>query len=362
MDAVQYSCTGCGADLRFEPGAQTLVCAHCGTRNTLPDLPAPAAEIDFEAALRDLASLAPTIQRPSVSCNSCGATVEFPEHVTASSCCYCGNPIVATATLVSHIRPNAVLPFAVTTDQARALFERWIRSRWFAPGDFKRLAVLEGALVGVYLPYWTYDCRATSRYTGRKGIYYYVNVPYTTTVNGKRVTRMRRERRTRWYPASGTVRDRFNDILVSGGSSLNARKLHTLQPWDLKACVAYSDQYLSGFRAETYRVGLREGFDLAKQAAVPAIERSIRADIGGDTQVISRYVSDYDEITFKHLLLPVWLCAYRYRDRPFQIMVNARTGELVGDRPWSAWKISFLILAILAALGAIVLAFVLTSG
>lgn len=353
MPTVEFNCTGCGAELRFEPGTSSMACAHCGTHNTLPTLPGGAHELDFEAAVRELDAGADTVERLSITCRSCGATVEFPENVTASTCCYCGTPIVANSVSARHIRPNAILPFAITSEQARAIFDRWVRSRWFAPSDLRRLAILEGRLAGVYLPYWTFDCHAITRYTGQRGEYYFVSVPYTTTVNGKRITRMRRERRTRWYPASGTVTDRFNDILISAGSSLNPAKLAKLEPWDLRATVAYADQYLSGFRAESYRIGLAQGFAHAREATAPAIHRTIRADIGGDTQRIIRAESDYANITFKLLLLPVWLCAYRYRQRVFQIMVNARTGELVGDRPWSAWKIAGFIAALFAVAAAI---------
>lgn len=353
MPTVEFNCTGCGAELRFAPGTTTLACAHCGASNSLPELPDTAHELDFESALRTLDVSAQTVERLSITCSSCGATAEFPDNTTAATCCHCGTPIVATGASTRHIKPNAILPFAITTDQARAIFDRWVRSRWFAPSDLRRLAILEGRLAGVYLPFWTFDCHATTRYTGQRGEYYYVTVPYTTTVNGRTVVRHRTERRTRWYPASGTVTDRFNDILISAGSSLNPAKLAKLEPWDLRATVAYADQYLSGFRAESYRIGLAQGFSHAREATVPAIHRTIRADIGGDTQRIIRAESDYANITFKLLLLPVWLCAYRYRQRIFQIMVNARTGELVGDRPWSAWKIAALVTALLAAAAAI---------
>ena len=76
------------------------------------------------------------------------------------------------------------------------------------------------------------------------------------------------------------------------------------------------------------------------------IERDVRSDIGGDEQTIENLATDYSEITFKHLLLPVYAGAYRYNGKLFQILVNGRTGEIQGDRPYSFWKIALLVLSL----------------
>jgi hypothetical protein len=85
------------------------------------------------------------------------------------------------------------------------------------------------------------------------------------------------------------------------------------------------------------------------------IAATIRHDIGGDEQRIDSMHTRHDAVTFKHVLLPVWISAYRYRDRTFRFVINARTGRVFGQRPWSAWKITFLVLAILVLVGIITL-------
>ena len=84
-----------------------------------------------------------------------------------------------------------------------------------------------------------------------------------------------------------------------------------------------------------------------KQVVAPAIESSVRSDIGGDEQRIDGLSTAYSEITFKHLLLPVYAGAYRYNSKLFQIVVNGRTGEIQGERPYSVWKIALLVVSIL---------------
>jgi len=109
-----------------------------------------------------------------------------------------------------------------------------------------------------------------------------------------------------------------------------------------------AEQYLAGFRSEAYQVELEDGFAEAQRAIRQQIEVDVRADIGGDQQRISSLDTRYGAITFKHILLPIWLAAYRYKGKPYQFVVNGQTGEVHGERPYSAIKIA---LAVALALG-----------
>ena len=178
---------------------------------------------------------------------------------------------------------------------------------------------------------------------------------YTATVNGRPVRKTRQERRIRWSSASGTVHDRFDDVLVLASDSLPKEMARELEPWDLPALVPYADEYLSGFGAESYQVDLRAGFDIAQGIMRRAIEMSVRRDIGGDEQRIASLSTRHSGVTYKHILLPVWVAAYRYRGKVFRFLVNARTGEVRGQRPYSASKIAAAVALALAAIGVIVL-------
>jgi hypothetical protein len=140
---------------------------------------------------------------------------------------------------------------------------------------------------------------------------------------------------------------------VLASKSLPRKYANLLEPWDLKNLIAYADDYLSGFRAESYQVGLAEGFEIAKQVMDEGIRASIRRDIGGDHQRIHSVKTQHDNVTFKHLLLPVWMSAYEYRNKIYRILINARTGEIQGERPYSIGKIIFAVLCALAAIGLI---------
>lgn len=341
----RFPCKQCGAKLEFAPGQDALVCPYCGAANTVESA-GEAQELDFLGTLKDLEEHAEHYQHLTVKCDACAAEIESPPNVSSFPCPFCGSNIVATAKAATHIKPNAVLPFKMPVEQARDMFRRWVASRWFAPSKLKRESFIDASFTGTYVPAWTYDCRAVTRYTGQRGDAYYV----TVTVNG----RPTRQRRVRWSPAAGVVDNRFDDVLVVASKSLNTEQLEQLDPWNTREAVVYDDAYLAGFRAEVYQVGLREGFDAAQQKMRPVIEAAIRSDIGGDEQRISSMSPSYSNITFKHLLLPVWLSAYRFNHKVYRFMVNARTGEVVGERPYSAIKITLFVIMCAIVVGVIV--------
>jgi DNA-directed RNA polymerase subunit RPC12/RpoP len=281
-----------------------------------------------------------------VKCTACGAESSLNPNVTAGRCPFCGSPIVTQGHPHRQIKPRSLLPFHVRRERADAAFKRWLDSLWFAPNDLKKFAYA-GGLKGVYIPYWTYDANTDSHYTGQRGDDYWETQHYTTMVNGKPSRQTRQVRKTRWRSVSGQVFNTFDDILILASHSLPRNYTESLEPWDLQNLVPYADEYLAGFVAESYQMPLDEGFTHAKQVMDEHIAASIRRDIGGDHQRIHSTDTRYDDITFKHVLLPLWISAYRYRDRSFRFLVNARTAEVCGERPYSPWKITLAILAAL---------------
>ena len=109
--------------------------------------------------------------------------------------------------------------------------------------------------------------------------------------------------------------------------------------------IPYDEHYLIGFRSEYYQVELNEGFDYAKQVMDSLIYRDIALDIGGDHQRIHQARTRHSDTTYKHCLLPVWSAAFRYQDKPYRFVINGRTGQVQGERPYSWWKISLAVIA-----------------
>lgn len=340
----QFPCKGCGAKLVFAPGHDSLTCQFCGAMNEIAVKQEAIEELDYASALAEVASTQETEDRIIVHCGSCGADVPMKANVTSQACQFCGTPIVATGETKKLIRPRSLLPFKIADKQAREMFAGWLKGLWFAPNNLKKAAVVEGRLTGCYVPYWTYDAHAETAYTGQRGDDYWVTETYSTTENGRSVTRTRQVRRTRWTAVSGDVRNVFDDVLVPASTSLPREKLAKLDEWDLPALVPYADEYLSGFMAESYTVDLPTGFGHAQEVMVEVIKGTIRGDIGGDHQVIDSMSPVYDRVTFKHILLPIWIAAYRYHGKVYRFIVNARSGQVAGDRPYSWIKITLFVM------------------
>jgi hypothetical protein len=200
-------------------------------------------------------------------------------------------------------------------------------------------------LGGVYIPFWTFDAWVRSNWTADAGYYYY-ETEYYTDANGNRASRQ--VQRTRWEFASGWRNDFFDDTLVCASKGLPQELVEKFQTFDTKQLTPYQPQFLAGWRAETYAVDLMPAWGTGQEKMAEVQRGRCGRDVPGDTHrnlVVQNYFS---AVTFKHILLPIWIAAYRYHDKPYQFLVNGQTGEVVGKAPWSFWKIFFTVLAVIA--------------
>ena len=354
-DGRHFNCSNCGSNLLYKPGTENIKCPYCGTINAIPAVKEDSDylhEQDFLDALvedeKRGSEAAPT-EAQAISCTVCGATTTLSPDRTSERCPYCGSPLAIQNQYGVKLNVQAVLPFIIEVDKAMQIYRDWIKSRWFAPNDFSRRATREKSLDGIYMPYWTYDADTRTSYTGERGVAYYVTERYTVTNNGKTEQRTRQVRRIRWSPVSGVVDVAFDDVLVPASKSLPVKLVDGLEPWKLSELKPFRQEYLSGFITETYQVSLKDGFTDAKRRMEPSIRNAIRRDIGGDEQRIHSTNSRYDSVTFKHILLPLWLSAYAYGGTTYRFTINAQTGEVSGERPWSYIKIGLAVAAGLAA-------------
>ncbi|MCB6178176.1 primosomal protein N' (replication factor Y) - superfamily II helicase [Rhodobacter sp. Har01] len=357
----RWPCAQCGAQLRFAPGQTELVCDHCGHVQTIPQAgdrrrARALHEHDLAAGLRDDLPVSAMQDVRTTTCTSCGAQIEFRAATHATQCPFCASPVALDSGSHRLVKPQALVPFALTQAQARAALITWLGNRWFAPSTLLEYARKGRAMDGIYVPFWTFDAATQSDYSGQRGEHYYETEMVRVTVNGRSQMQPRQVRKTRWYAASGHVARDFDDVLVMGSASLPARLGNELTPWDLSALVPYDPDFLAGFTAEGYTVALTEADAAAKAQMATVIERDVRRDIGGDEQRVHSVDTRFSDETFKHILLPVWMAAYKYNGKSFRFLVNGQTGEVQGERPWSAWKIAFAVLLVaLLALGAVYL-------
>lgn len=356
-----FPCRGCGARLEFDPADYQLSCPHCGQHNDVPKSEKQIRENDYKQHLRRMRHDAPSELRQEVHCDGCGANFTPPQNMAAFRCTFCDNSIVAQPTAENRVPPEAVLPFSIADDDAYAQFRDWVSKIWFAPSALKKAAAVDGGMRGVYIPYWTYDCNTVTFYRGERGEHRYEHEDYyETDADGNQVKKSREVKTTKWIRTSGFVTNSFDDVLVLASETLPREYADALEPWDLEELKTYAPQYLSGFEAESYQIDLVDGFENAKNLMDRPIRQKIKHDIGGDEQKIHSTKSEYNNITYKYILLPIWLASYRYNNKVYRFMINGRTGEVQGERPYSMVKVGAAIAAAVAALAifiALVIAF-----
>jgi DNA-directed RNA polymerase subunit RPC12/RpoP len=347
----KFPCAECGAKLDFDPSSRALKCPYCGHVEQIQPADGAIEEHDFEAYLKNHAGVEVTAipgRSEQVRCTGCGAIVLLEDKLVTDRCPYCSTHLEnKPESAEAMIPPESLLPFAVEQRAARALFVQWIAGLWFAPSQLKVLADL-GQLSGVYVPFWTYDSMTYTNYTGQRGDDYLASETYSEQDSqGNLVTKTRNVTRTRWTWVSGEVQHFFDDVLVYASKSIPDKMVATLEPWDLDALEGFRPEFLSGFKTERYAVGLEDGFGRARELMDGTIRELCCQDIGGNHQQLSDVKTRHLGVTFKHLLLPVWVASYRYQNELYQILVNARTGEVVGRRPYSVVKIATLVVVII---------------
>ncbi len=347
---LSITCKQCGGRIAYEPGVQSLKCSHCGAVNPIEVRDEAIEELDFDRFLAEQANQEAKLEVVTVKCSGCGASSTLPPNVVSGACPFCGtNLVVKSGTTSTLLKPKSLLPFAIDQKAALQRLQDWLSGLWFAPFGFKKAQKSVDRFAGVYIPYWTFDAHTESDYSGERGDAYYITESYTTTENGRTVTRTRQVRHIRWSPAAGHVALDFDDLLVLASHSLPDKHTAALEPWDLENLTPFDEKFLAGFRTEAYQVTLEQGFDQARAAMETPIAQAVRRDIGGDEQRIHALDTRYSAITFKHILLPIWISAFRYQDKVFRFLINGRTGEVQGERPWSAVKIALLVLGIMGA-------------
>jgi DNA-directed RNA polymerase subunit RPC12/RpoP len=358
-----FPCPMCGARLEYNPKSRGLNCTYCGYDKKIdrgtPDEVPENDYLDFLDREETNGKAVPG-RSQEVHCTGCGANVLLEDKVATEKCPFCLTHLENASVEATHamIPPESLLPFTVDLREAREAYNTWIKSLWFAPNSLKRLANL-GQLTGLYIPYWTYDAMTVTFYTGERGDNY-TDFVYYTDSNGQRQTRT--VIRTRWRSVSGEVRHFFDDVLICGSKSLPMELLNKIAEWPLQKLEPFRAEFLSGFRTERYAVNLQSGYKMSKEVMRPYIHTLVCHDIGGDHQRVHQENTKFSAITFKPLLLPMWIAVYRYHEQTYQIVVNGRSAKVAGYRPYSGWKIASFTLMCLAIIGGLVWLFLKFRG
>jgi DNA-directed RNA polymerase subunit RPC12/RpoP len=348
-----FPCKNCGAKLTYDAGTQSMKCPYCGFEQAVQVQAQGPREIPIEEGMR-LAARGFGAPVTQVSCRDCGATVNVTPGEQTAKCAFCGSQqVLAQESAGTAIRPESLVPFRVDKATANKSFEAWLGTLWFRPNDLRKMAKLQ-EMGGVYIPFWTFDANVQSNWTADAGYYYYETEEYRDQEGN---TQTRQVQRTRWEFASGWRSDFFDDMLVCASKGLPQELVVKFQTFDTKQLVVYQPHFLSGWRAESYAIELLPAWGLGQQKMADVQQSRCARDVPGDTHRNLCVNNQFSNVTFKHVLLPIWIAAYRYNGKPYQFLVNGQSGEVVGKAPWSFWKIFLFTLLCIALVTAAVLAY-----
>lgn len=348
---LKKACINCGAELKYQPGTTTINCAYCGHEEHIDLSDNSFEELELYPYLKKMGAQKHSEEITMLHCKNCGANQHVEENYKSLHCVYCTMPLILEDTHKEEwILPGAVLPFQIDQKKSFLIFKKWVDKLWFAPNKLKKAALDPQFTKGLYLPYWTFDAQLKADYTGQRGEYYYETQTYRDS-NGK--TQRKQVRKTRWYPASGHISGFVDDTLVEASKQRSGRIPNKIARWNLKLLQPFDSSFLSGFVTEKYTIPLKQGHLSAKDEAKRIGERWCRQDIGGDTQRLTSMNMSLSEETFKHILLPVYVSAYRYNGKEYNFFINGENGTISGSRPYSFWKIFLTILFGLLVIGLI---------
>lgn len=341
MEKIYY-CENCGGVMDFDPASQMLKCPNCDTHIEIFN--DNSLVIEHPLTLHDLHTVrADEKTSHTMECRGCGAKIEVDATSTATECPYCGSNYVLASKQEDAIVPDGIVPFQIDKHKASEIFHQWVKTRHMAPGRLKQL-YQKDKIQGIYLPYWTFDAMTHTRYTAMGGRH---RQEKRKNSDGKEETVIV----TDWYPTSGQISHFFDDILVPASQKLDGHILDCVDVFRTKETASYAPEYMSGYSAECFTVDLQP----AHETAVLQMENELKAM--ARQEVLCRYdeVSNicifpsFERESYKHILLPIYSTAYKYRDKIYHVLINGQTGNIDGEYPKSAAKI-ILIIAVIVLL------------
>ena len=328
---MNYRCLHCGADLAWNPDAQTWKCEYCDSEFSLEELKAAGkGEIQEESILQgqvteeetttDGTTAANGSHLVEYTCDYCGAKVITDETTAATFCAYCQSPIVVSSQLVGNFKPEKVIPFTKTKEAVMMEYRSFVKKP-LTPKLFYEKNHIE-KLTGVYIPFFLYDTTGSGE----------------REVHGTRV-KVWQDRKNR-YTKTDTYRCElegsvdFKDVPVDASSKTDDAAMDSIEPFDFTKLADFSPAYLAGFMAERYDVGESETKDRMERRVTHSLKEKLlsKAPVY-DSRSIIRENLHLNTKERRYVLLPVWILNTRYHGEDYLFAMNGQTGKFVGNLP-----------------------------
>ena len=325
---LEYKCPCCGGIIVFDAGTQMMKCPYCDTTFD------PSALQQMDEALNHQEPDTAEWDTPQetwpdsesenmnvYTCKSCGGEIIADANTGATHCPFCGNPVVLTGRFAGALKPDIVIPFKVTKEDAKQALKKFMSNKKLLPKLFSQESHLE-EIKGLYVPFWLYGADVDADFnfhTTRTRVWRSGNREYTET------SHYRLER------AGGLS---FDDVPVDGSTKMDDTMMESIEPFDMSEAKPFQTAFLSGYYADKYDVDAVASMDRANQRIKRSTEQAFTSTVAGYGPVVTEGSSvQIRNGKAKYAMYPVWLLNTTYRGKSYQFAMNGQTGKLVGDMP-----------------------------
>lgn len=331
QNVLEYKCPCCGAALTFSGVQQKLSCSSCGNGFDIDDVKqyneaireAHQESFQWDESNQQTLSDEESAGVCNYSCPSCGGQIMGEQTTAATFCPYCDSPAIIGGNVSGSLRPDGVIPFRKTKEDAIAAFLQICKGKPLLPKDFTATARQE-KIQGVYVPFWLYECdgsmygqyKATRVRTWSDSDYIYTKTSHYMLIRN----------------ASAS----FCDIPMDGSSKMDDATMESIEPFDMNEAVDFNTAYLSGFLADKYDVEAKSGEERIRQRVGETFDDLFRSTFFGyDTVRPTNKLLNVNNSKARYMLLPVWMLHTRYKDKVYVFAMNGQTGKMTGTLPIS---------------------------
>ena len=316
-ESVDNKCPSCNASIKFNPTTQNWKCEYCGMEYTVEDFEKKQSKEKKTSKKTDDSN----IELEQYNCSNCGAIVVTDKETTATFCVYCGSTTIMKNRLEGTFKPDKLIPFKTTKQDAIEEFKKCVKRQWFAPKTFSDEQNIQ-KITGVYVPFWLYDSGATG------------SIVAACTRSVSHTSGNYRTTTTSHYICDRSGEMTFTDVPADASSKFDDAIMDSIEPYDYKDFVPFNRSYLSGFLAEKYNQTQEEVYKRAEERIKNSFVRSLENTITGyGTRVVTSSTVNLTKGDVEYALLPVWMLNVKYKDKMHTFAMNGQTKKCVGNVP-----------------------------
>ncbi len=326
---LEYKCPCCGGAIAFDANLQKLKCPYCDTEFDVETLQHYDDELNQQGADDMTWDVAAGSEWQSgeadnmrvYACRSCGGEIVGDETLAATSCPYCGNPVVLMGQFKGDLKPDLIIPFKLDREAAKRGFQNHLKGKRLLPKVFKSEAHIN-EIKGLYVPFWLFDADsdANIRYKATR-IRHWSDSRYNYT-------------ETSYYALIRSGFVSFSNVPVDGSSKMEDDLMESIEPFDFSEAVDFQTAYLAGYVADRYDVSAEDSVNRVNDRVKRSTEDVFRSTAVGYTGVIpENSVIRLSNGKAKYALYPVWILNTTWNGQNYRFAMNGQTGKFVGNLP-----------------------------